>query len=111
MSLISNSPDAFGAIRLAQQAREVLQRLADCNGQGNDQLFYRWLSEIGLGLPMRSLQELLDRLERDGLLSTEPIGNLRVLRLTLRGEEVARGLAAIEWIGRPEHGVSTTQES
>lgn len=69
---------------------------------GNDGIFYRWLSTIGLALASRDLADLLDRLEYEELLSSERVERTRVLRLTRRGQEVALGLDMVEWIAPPE---------
>jgi DNA-binding MarR family transcriptional regulator len=98
----SNQPSQFNAIRLSLQAREILERLDASGGIGNDNVFYGWLGTIGLALASSHLADLLDRLEREALITCEMVERIRVLRLTRRGQEVARGVEAVEWIARPE---------
>ena len=69
---------------------------------GNNDIFYRWLSTIGLAISSDNPSDLFDRLEREALVTSEIVERTRVLRLTRRGQEVARGLEAIEWIAPPE---------
>lgn len=69
---------------------------------GNDDIFYRWLSTIGLAVASRHLADLLDRLEREALVTSEMVERTRVLQLTRRGQEVVLGLETIEWIVSPE---------
>lgn len=98
----SNQPAPFDAIRLSLQAREILERLDASGGIGNDDVFYRWLGTIGLAVASSHLVDLLDRLEREALVTSEMVERIRVLRLTRRGQEVARGVEAVEWIAPPE---------
>jgi hypothetical protein len=98
----SNRSPPFEAIRLSLQAREILDRLIATGGVGNDGVFYRWLSTIGLPIASRPFAELLDRLEREALVTSEMVERTRVLRLTRRGQEVARGLEEIESIAPPD---------
>jgi DNA-binding MarR family transcriptional regulator len=102
MQSTSNQPAPFDAIRLSLQAREILERLDASGGIGNDDIFYRWLGTIGLAVASSHLAELLDRLEREAFISCEMVERIRVLRLTRRGQEVARGVEAVEWIAPPE---------
>lgn len=105
MQSLSNQPTPFEAIRLSLQAREILERLHEGGGTGNGDIFYRWLSTIGLAVASRHLSDLLDRLEREAFITSEVVERIRVLRLTQRGYEVARGIETVEWIAPPEPAV------
>lgn len=102
MQTVSNEPASFAALVVSVQAREILEKLSTNAGSGNDELFYHWLAKIGLGISSRDLGTLLDRLGTEALVSSEMVERTRVLRLTLRGQEVARGIEVVAWIARPE---------
>jgi hypothetical protein len=92
-------PDAFLEIRRSLQAREILVALERHRG-GNDALFYKWLSVIGLGPSHSELADLLDQLEREGFIVTERIERHRVIRPTRAGTEIAQARTGVDWIAR-----------
>jgi hypothetical protein len=94
-----NGLEPFVEIRRSLQARELLVVL-ERHGAGNDELFYHWLRTIGLGPSHRDLNELLDRLEAEGLIVTEPVEQVRVIKATSVGIEVAQARTGIDWIAR-----------
>ncbi|MBX9663020.1 MULTISPECIES: hypothetical protein [Sphingomonadales] len=94
-----NTPKAYLDIRRSLQAREILVALEE-HGPSNDALFYQWLGEIGLGPSHRDLADLLDRLEADGLVVTEQVGQFRVIRPLRAGIEIAKAHAQSDWIAR-----------
>jgi DNA-binding MarR family transcriptional regulator len=97
----SNQPDRLSEIRRSLQAREILVAL-DTHGTSNDKLFYRWLAELGLSLSQSDLASLLDRLDNDGLTSSEKVENFRIIKLTFSGREVIRGLLPSDWIAEQD---------
>ena len=101
MSNLSNQPDQFEAIRTSYQTREIL-KILDQERKTNSQILSTWLGTIGLGISHRSLDDLLDRLEKEELIRTDQIENLRVIHLRELGGEIASGIAALDWIARPE---------
>lgn len=102
MSKQSNQPDPFLTIRHSLQAREILVVLEKHGCIGNDHLLYHWLGTLGIGPSHRDLDELLDRIEKEGLITTEKIEKLRVVKLTRTGIEVAQARTGIDWIARVE---------
>lgn len=101
MSNLSNQPDQFETIRISHQARKILTKLVQ-ERKTNSQILSTWLGTIGLGISRRSLDELLDRLEKEELVGTDQIENLRVVHLRQLGGEIASGIESLEWIARPE---------
>lgn len=99
-----NQPNPFLAIYQSLQAREILVALEKHGCMGNDQLFYHWLGTLGLGPSHRDLDDLLDKLEKEGLISSEKIEKFRVVRLTRAGIEIAQGRTGIDWIARVDLG-------
>lgn len=61
-----------------------------------------WLAKIGLAASRRSLSDLLDRLEADGLVRLERVDEFQVVHLLRLGGEVASGLELRDWIAKPE---------
>ena len=96
-----NLPEAFDAIKTSLQARAIIDVL-DRESTANDRLLSAWLATIGLGLSYRALGERLDRMEKDGLLRTEMVENMRVVHLLRLGRDVASGHEASDWIARKE---------
>lgn len=87
----------FDTIRLSLQARAVLDVLA-ANGAANSRLLGTWLGTIGLASSARALSDLLDRMEKDGLVRLEEVDAYRVVLLRRFGGEVATGREVVEWI-------------
>lgn len=96
-----NLPSSFETIRTSLQARAVLDVLAK-EGGANSRLLETWLSTIGLAASSRAMSDLLDRLEKDGLVRLEQADSYRVVRIRRFGGEVASGLEALDWIAKPE---------
>ncbi len=101
MTKQSNQPDAYEQLRLSLQARAILTIL-EREQISNNQLLSRWLGTIGLGISHRSLSDLLEPMEKEELVRTEDVEELRVVRLLRSGGEVATGLVHLDWIARPE---------
>ena len=97
----SNLPSSLEAIRTSLQARAILDVLAK-EGGANSRLLETWLATIGLAASSRAMTNLLDRLEKDGLVRLEQIDSYRVARIRRFGGEVASGLEALDWIAGPE---------
>lgn len=91
----------FDTIRISLQARAILDVL-DANGAANSRLLGTWLGTIGLAASARELNDLLDRLEKDGLVRLEDVDAYRVVLLRRLGGEVASGREVVEWIARRE---------
>jgi DNA-binding HxlR family transcriptional regulator len=96
-----NLPEAFDDIKASLQARAIIDVL-DRESMTNDRILSAWLNTIGLGISHRSLSERLDRMEKEGLLRTERVENIRVVHLLRMGREVALGHEASDWIARRE---------
>lgn len=101
MSAKPNCPDQLETIRVSLQAREILNVLEE-ERSGNDRLLSTWLGKLGLDISSRALNDLLDRLEKEGLVRTEKVKEIRVIHLQRFGGEVACGLESLDWIARPE---------
>ena len=101
MNAKRNSPDQLETIRISLQAREILNILEQ-ERSTNDRLLGTWLGRLGLGVSSRALNDLLDRLDKEGLVRTENVEDLRVIHLRRFGGEVARDLESLDWIARPE---------
>lgn len=101
MNAKRNSPDQFETIRISLQAREILNVLEQERAT-NDRLLSTWLGKLGLGISSRALNELLDRLDKEGLVRTEHVEEVRAVHLRRFGGEVACGLETLDWIARPE---------
>lgn len=48
------------------------------------------------------MTDLLDRLEKEGLVRLEQVEAYSVVRIRRFGGEVATGLEAVDWIAKPE---------
>ena len=96
-----NLPSSLEAIRISLQARAILDVLAK-EGGANSRLLETWLATIGLTASSRAMTDLLDRLEKDGLVRLEQVDTNRVVRIRRFGGEVASGLEALDWIAKPE---------
>lgn len=48
------------------------------------------------------MADLLDRLEKDGLVRLEQVDTYHVVRIRQFGGEVASGLETLDWIAKPE---------
>lgn len=96
-----NLPSSLEAIRTSLQARAILDVLAK-EGGANSRLLETWLATIGLAAASRAMADLLDRLEKDGLVRLEQVDTYRVVRIRRFGGEAASGLEALDWIARPE---------
>lgn len=96
-----NLPSSLEAIRISLQARAILDVLAK-EGGANSRLLETWLATIGLTASSRAMTDLLDRLEKDGLVRLEQVDTYRVVRIRRFGGEVASGLEALGWIAKPE---------
>lgn len=89
------------AIRTSLQARAVLDVLAK-HGGANTRLLETWLATIGLAASSRAMTDLLDRLEKEGLVRLEQVEAYSLVRIRRFGGEVASGLEAVDWIAKPE---------
>lgn len=96
-----NVPEHLETIRTALQARAILDVLAK-EGAANNKLLETWLGSIGLAASSRIVTELLDRLEKDGLVRIEQVDTFRVVRMRRFGGEVASGLEILDWFAKPE---------
>jgi hypothetical protein len=94
----TNSRELLAEVREALQAREILQALDRLNGTANDDLLCEWLAKIGLAVARHGLADLLDRLEREGLVHSHEVDSRRVVRLAREGREVAQDITRCEWI-------------
>jgi hypothetical protein len=101
MSKQSNRAGAYERVRLSLQAREILTIL-ERERISNSQLLGQWLGTIGLGISHQKLFELLERMEKEELVRTEDVDEIRVVRMLRAGGEVATGLAHLDWIAMPE---------
>lgn len=101
MTKQSNQTDPYIAIRQSLQAREILVGL-ERHGTGNDELYYHWLGTMGLGPSHHELSALLDRLEKEGFITTEQTQGYCVIRATRSGIEVAQARVDVDWIARVE---------
>lgn len=101
MSSRPNAPEHFEAIRTALQARAILDVLAK-EAAANSRLLETWLASIGLAASNRVMIDLLERLEKDGLVRMEQVDAYRVVRIRRLGGEVASGLENLDWIAKPE---------
>lgn len=102
MSKQPNQPDPFSTVRQSLQAREILVVLEKHGCMGNDQIFYHWLGTLGIGPSYPDLHELLDKMEKEGLITTEKVEKLRVVKLTRAGIDIALARTGVDWIARVE---------
>lgn len=96
-----NLLSSLESIRTSLQARAILDVLAK-EGGANSRLLETWLATIGLTASSRTMADLLDRLEKDGLVRLEQVDTYRVARIRRFGGEVASGLETLDWIAKPE---------
>lgn len=102
MNSLRNVPEQLETIRTALQARAILDVLAK-EPTANSRLLQTWLGSIGLAASSQITTDLLDRLEKDGLVQIEQVDGFRVVRMRRLGGEVASGLESLDWIAKPEH--------
>lgn len=89
------------AIRTSLQARAVLDVFAK-HGEANARLLETSLTTIGLAVSSRAMNDLPDRLEKEGLVRLEQVEAYSVVRIRQFGGEVASGLEAVDWIAKPQ---------
>ena len=96
-----NLASSFDEIRMSFQARAVLDVLAK-ERSANSRLLDTWLVAIGLSASRQAISDLLDRLEKEGLVRLEVVDDFKVVHLRRLGGEVASGHEIRDWIARPE---------
>lgn len=96
-----NLASSFDEIRTSYQARAVLDVLAK-ERSANSRLLDTWLVAIGLSASRQAISDLLDRLEKEGLVRLETVDDFKVVHLRRLGGEVASGHEIRDWIARPE---------
>lgn len=57
--------------------------------------------KIGLACPQQQVRDALEQIEKLGLIQTSRVGDLIVMILLAKGEEVANGLVIVDGILRP----------
>jgi len=92
---------SFDEIRTSFQARVVLDVLAK-ERSANSCLLDKWLAAIGLSASRQAISDLLDRLEKEGLVRLETVDDFQVVHLRRLGGDVASGREIRDWIARPE---------
>lgn len=102
---LANSPDPFNLTMSRHQALAILSLLSgEARGVCNDRVLLDWLRDWGLGAERAKLHALLEDLERDGALILARHADVIVLRLTERGDDLAKGYAQSERVLRPLPG-------
>lgn len=101
MSDRRNLPSPFEDICTGLQARAILDVLA-IERVTNARLLMFWLSRIGLAASSHQLAQVLERMERDGLVRLEQVDDFAVIHLRRLGGEVASGLESRDWIAKSE---------
>ena len=102
---LANSPDPFHLTMSRHQALAILSLLSgEARGVCNDRVLLDWLRDWGLGAERAKLHALLEDLERDGALILTRHADVIVIRLTERGDDLAKGYAQSERVLRPLPG-------
>jgi hypothetical protein len=96
-----NLASSFDEIRTGLQARTVLDVLVK-ERSANSRLLDTWLVAVGLSASRQAISDLLDRLEKEGLVRLETVDDFKVVHLRRLGGEVASGHEIPDWIARPE---------
>lgn len=97
-------------MRFSEFARErrrlsALQLLAEAPGYShNDGVLRAGLAAVGHAVSADALRGDLAWLAEQGLVAVEEVGEVRVARLTERGEDVAAGRAGCPGVARPRPG-------
>ena len=96
----------FKTLLLEQQRLGVLQILSEAKGYDlNSAILQGSLKGLGLSISRDQLHTQLSWLEEQDLIECNPLPGLIVARLTLRGMDVAKGLAVVPGVAQPEPGV------
>ncbi|EKE75199.1 hypothetical protein [Gallaecimonas xiamenensis] len=83
----------------------ILRLLHEASGMDlNESILQDGLDAYGLDISRDNLRVQLAWLAEQGMLSLEPVGRSQVARLTVRGEDTARGRARVPGIKRPSAG-------
>lgn len=97
--------NSIGIVQAAVSAHRnllILRTLHDVAGHvANDRLLRDIAEKFGLSTTMDGMDHALETLHRESLVSREEVGDLTVVRLTGRGEDVALGRSANEQVAAP----------
>jgi len=97
-----NSLATIVAHEIDRHARFYILRLLDLgSGHLSDQILLNLLAATGHHLTANRLDDLLDGLARQGLISTEKLEDVTLVALMQEGQEVATGRRVYEDIARP----------
>lgn len=99
----SDNAPAFEAVLEAQEARHLLDFVADITGNG--ETLRELLAMSGFRIGRDRFRNLIGRLERDGLIRSHVVDGMGqsalVLRLTSEGADVQQGATRRDWIATP----------
>ena len=96
---------SFEDFEIEHHRLRILQLLEeDVDYSKNEHIIQGGLHAYGYGISAARLRTELHWLQEQGLVTIEEIGGVLVVKLTMRGEDVALGRARVPGVARPRPG-------
>lgn len=98
----TNRPDSLEQHKSEHRALAVLRMLGrEPSYASNEEIVGCYFANLGLAGPRVQVRDCLAALERAGLIEASMVEKLTVIRLTVKGDEVGKGLIVVEGVLRP----------
>ena len=98
----ANRPDPLAELKSKHRALALLRMLQrEPSYMSNEEIISSYFELVGLACSREQMAACLAALERAGLIEASTVEKLTVIRLTAKGEEVAKGLVVVEGVLRP----------
>lgn len=98
----ANCPDPLAKLKSEHRALAVLRMLQrEPSYMSNEEIVSSYFELVGLACSREQTTECLAVLERVGLIEASTVEKLTVIRLTAKGDEVAKGFVVVEGVLRP----------
>lgn len=98
----ANRPSPLAELKSEHRALAVLRMLQrEPSYMSNEEIVSAYFELVGLACSREQTTACLAVLERAGLIEASTVEKLTVIRLTAKGEEVAKGLVVVEGVLRP----------
>lgn len=98
----ANRLDPLAELKSEHRALALLRMLQrEPSYMSNESIVSAYFELVGLACSREQTTACLAALERTGLIETSTVEKLTVIRLTAKGEEVAKGLFVVEGVLKP----------
>lgn len=98
----TNRPDPLAELKSEHRALAVLRMLQrEPSYMSNGEVVSSYFELVGLACSREQTMACLAVLEQAGLIEASTVEKLTVIRLTAKGDEVAKGLVVVEGVLRP----------